>query len=319
MFKRLPLPKITITAALSLALTVPPVWSPATSAAMAADFSGMTALQLTAAAQTEWKHKRCEKATAICDELIRREPGNALAYRIKAGCIDYLDGPERAITLLDSFLRTHVHDQETLMDLGQYYFSVDQYEKAIACFSEVIKINPTGKDAYHLRSISYAALKQYDAGIRDMDAYLKIAPKHGRGYQWRAEAYKQTGQWAKAIADLDRAILFSPDSSNEFIIERADLYVKLKQYEKAVSDYDKAIKLNPSDDVIWFKKGQALMQLGQYQKAADTFSQTISLTESSTAYFARSEAYAKLNRPSDALKDREIGNKLEKKRAVERL
>ena len=70
MFKRLPLPKITITAALSLALTVPPVWSPATSAAMAADFSGMTALQLTAAAQTEWKHKRCEKATAICDELI---------------------------------------------------------------------------------------------------------------------------------------------------------------------------------------------------------------------------------------------------------
>jgi len=315
MFKRLLPLKITLVAALALPLAL----SLTICAAAAADFASMNTLQLTAAAQNEWKHKRCEKATVLCDELIRREPGNPLAYQIKAGCIDYLDGPERAIALLEGFLKTHNHDEQSVMDLGQYYFSVNQYEKAIACFTEVMKLNPNGKDAYHMRSIAYAALKQYDAGIRDLDEYLKRAPKHGRGYEWRADAYKQTGQWGKAIADLDRAILFSPDKSNEFITERADLYVKLKQYEKAVTDYDRAIKLNPADDVLWFKKGQALVKLGQYQKAADAFSQTIALNESSTAYFARSAAYEKLNRRAEALKDKAIGDKLEKKRAVERL
>ncbi|MBS2009310.1 MAG: tetratricopeptide repeat protein [Cyanobacteria bacterium SZAS TMP-1] len=288
-------------------------------AAQAGDFGKLTNIQLEDMAKKEWSHRRCPKAMALCDELIRRNPKNPFPYITRAACIDFTVGPREAAAELSRYLRTHPADYETIVDLGAYYASDGQHQKAVATFSEAIKLLPTNPEAYHQRSIAYGSLKQYEKAIDDLTAYIKLSPNSRRGYQWRASAYQQTGQWNKAIEDLNRAMQASPRDSSEFIIQRADLYAKIKEYKKAIADYDTVLKLNSLDDTLWFKKGQALMNLKEYKKAIEAFTETIELNESSTAYYARSEAYEKLNNHAAAVKDKAAGDEQKNKRAIERL
>ena len=86
-----------------------------------------------------------------------------------------------------------------------------------------------------------------------------------------------------------------------------------------MADYDTILKNNPLDDTVWFKKGQACMEIKDYNGAVKAFTAVLDLSDLSTAYYARSQAYEKLNDHANALKDKIAGDKQAKRRAVERL
>ncbi len=251
--------------------------------------------------------------------IIERSPGEPQAYVLKANCLDDMSQAEPAKAVLEAFNRAHPPDSSVLNQLGTFYSNQKLYDKALSCYSAAIKANPRFEDAYHRRSIINSTLKRYDESIADMTTWIKLKPQNGRGYEWRAAAYQQSGQWAKAIADLNRAIQFKTRNTGEFMVVRADLYMKLKDYKHALADYEAVLRVSPMDDTIWFKKGQALMQLKDYKGAVEAFSATLDFNEMSTAYYARSEAYEKLNNHEAAAKDKLAGDKLAKKRAIDRI
>jgi tetratricopeptide (TPR) repeat protein len=295
------------------------LWMFADKASAGSEFEGIKLDKLLEMAETETKHKRCPAAIKMCDEIIRRDPHNSQAYIFKAQCIDYQQSPEAAATMLEAFTKKYPPDAGTLMELGALYNDTQQFDKAIAALTRASSIAPQSPEIFHRRSMAYGSLKKHELAIADLTTYIKLTPTHNRGYQWRADEYRKAGQPAKAIADLNLAIAKDNKKDSELLLQRADLYLELKDYDSALADYSELLKRNSLDDSIWFKKGQCCMQLKDYVGAVKAFTAVLEISDSSTAYYARSEAYAKLRDFKNAQKDKLAGDKQARKPAIDRL
>ena len=164
--------------------------SASTGAEATSEFEGVKSDKLLEMAETETRHKRCPRAIAMCDELIRRNPRLSQPYIFKAQCIDYQQSPEAAAAILEAFVKKYPPDAGLLMELGGLYNDSQQFDKAIATLTRAAALQPTEAEIYHRRSMAYGSLKKHDLAVADLTTYIKLTPLHCRGYQWRADEYK---------------------------------------------------------------------------------------------------------------------------------
>ena len=262
--------------------------------------------------------RNCELALKQADLLIANHPDMTDAYFVKAQAEDYMFGADRAIATLQLALHKNLQSFEIWKMLGTLYDAKRNYEGAVKAYTSALLISPRDQETHHLRGMAYTELKKTDLAIADMTVCIKLAPEKGSHYQWRAFAYEQKQQWTDALADLNKAVaLCDAAHKGQFLSHRAEVYVKLNRLKDAVDDYDTLLKANAMDDAFWLKRGDCYMALGNYKEAVKSYSETISLDDSSTAYFARSKAYAKLGQNDLAMKDKAAGDHLLKQKAIE--
>jgi len=109
---------------------------------------------------------------------------------------------------------------------GDTYFSERNFDKAIAEFSETIKLEPNNPFAYYKRGVSYTNKKEFDLAIADFTAAINIEPdKFGNFYFDRALAYTSRGNKDSAVSDIEKAIKIDPEN---------------KDYREAISDIKSA-------------------------------------------------------------------------------
>ncbi|MER3447202.1 MAG: hypothetical protein C4291_10325 [Candidatus Dadabacteria bacterium] len=177
---------------------------------------------------------------------------------------------------------------------GEGYLKRGMLDKAIAEFSEAIKINPRDANAYYNRGIAYYYKGQYDQAISDFNKVLEINPGSVMAYKSRGLAYQKKGQYDKAISDYDNAIKEIDPVYTEIHINRGVAYARSKgEYDKAISDYSKAIEINPKNALAYYNRGIAYQAKGRYDKAISDYSKAIEINPSyAAAYINRGIVYA---------------------------
>ncbi len=85
------------------------------------------------------------------------------------------------------------------------------YDLAIAEFSEVIQLKPKYAGAYNNRGVSYAHAGDGDKSIADFNEAIRLNPEYVEAYYNRGIAYNLKGDWDKAIADYTEAIRLNPE------------------------------------------------------------------------------------------------------------
>ncbi len=85
-----------------------------------------------------------------------------------------------------------------------------EYDKAIADYDEVIRLDPKDVFAYIYRGCAYERKGDYDKAIADYDEAIRLDPKGAKAYEIRGAAYHDKGDYDKAIADYDEAIRLDP-------------------------------------------------------------------------------------------------------------
>jgi tetratricopeptide (TPR) repeat protein len=204
-----------------------------------------------------------------------------------------------------------------LKTLGTLYDAKRQFDKAIQCYSRALLVYPNDVDVLHLRSMAYTQTKQGALAIADTTKCIQLDAKKSAPYEWRAGAYELVGQYDKAIDDLNKGMTLAPSNQkSRFLIHRADLFHELKKFKEAINDYSTLLKLNSLDETFWLKRGDCRMATGDYESAITDYTETIALSDTSTAYFARSRAYEKLGRLDLASKDRVKGEQLSRSKLV---
>ena len=141
---------------------------------------------------------------------------------------------------------------------SRLYHDLGKYDKAIADFTEVIRIDHDhnhefyyGTTAYYERGLSYHKLREYDKAIEDFTEEIRIDPDTTEAYYERGTAYHEIGEYDKAIADLT----------------------------KVIADYTEVFRKNPNlfgvFSQAWAKahynRGSAYQELGDKDKAASDF------------------------------------------------
>lgn len=117
---------------------------------------------------------------------------------------------------------------------------------AVSYFTQAIKLNPKGEEAYYHRANAYYQLGNYQAAVADYtDVIRQNTGRLGfsRPAYWnRARAYKKLGEKQKAISDLTQLIGDSSPNAEEYLL-RGRLYKHLGNKTSAIADYKAAEKL----------------------------------------------------------------------------
>lgn len=100
---------------------------------------------------------------------------------------------------------------EALITRGLLWDDEEEYDKAIADYTEALKLTPNDHATLVLRGNSHDANGSPQLAIADYTAAIKLAPDDAAAYYNRGTVYEELGEKQKAIADYAKAVEIEPD------------------------------------------------------------------------------------------------------------
>jgi tetratricopeptide (TPR) repeat protein len=131
---------------------------------------------------------------------------------------------------------------------GIGYHGKKDYDRAIADYSEAIRLDPTvasGK-AFYGRGGVYGLKEDYDRAIADYNEAIRLDPKLAIAFHNRGHMYAAKEDYDRAISDYSEAIRLDPKRASTFFY-RAQMWEEKANPDRAIADYTEANRLDPSD------------------------------------------------------------------------
>lgn len=85
---------------------------------------------------------------------------------------------------------------------GNGYEREGNNARAIADYSEAIRLNPNFAQAYHNRGVAYRERQDYARAIVDFSEAIRLRPRFVRAYRNRAALYQRMNDPARAAEDI---------------------------------------------------------------------------------------------------------------------
>ena len=151
--------------------------------------------------------------------------------------------------------------------------------RIVACTRNIQSGRFTGQNlavAFTNRGLAYKSKGQWDKAIADFSEAIRLKPDFATAFNSRGNSYYGKGHFDRAIENYDKAIELSPDLAEAFT-NRGNVYRKKGQYDRAIEDYDKAIDLKPVDGQIFANRGLAYEKKGAPGQALRDFTRARAL------------------------------------------
>ena len=92
---------------------------------------------------------------------------------------------------------------------------------------------------YYDRGIAYKNEKQFDRALADYSDAIKLDPKYAHAYLNRALVYASNGDYARSIADSSAAIKLDPTNMLPYL-NRGLAYRSQRNFDAAIADFTEA-------------------------------------------------------------------------------
>lgn len=164
-------------------------------------------------------------------------------------------------------------------------FQVEDYNKALASFEQILEINqmpvvkmdnPSAVDTVIIFNSGLAAYnaEKYEKAIE----YYKESAKYGyngaRTYSLIGASYQMMNDTVKALDALREGYQKYPDD-NALLESMIQIYMDLNKTDEALANLEKAIAQDPTKPRYYFAQGALYEKLGEEQKAIETYQKTM--------------------------------------------
>jgi len=126
---------------------------------------------------------------------------------------------------------------------GVCYHNKKELDRAIADYTEAIKLNPRNVTLYRYRGYAYDSKKDTVRALRDFDRAVELAPKDVESLYGRGLIHLAQKAYDEVIADATRALRIDPKHFQSLVI-RGHAYRRVKAYERALRNFEAALKIN---------------------------------------------------------------------------
>lgn len=240
-------------------------------------------------------------AALYYDEALKQDSSHHTA-RFNAGRMYHLDGQyERALERFNGGLPP---DEALHEARGLVYLDIDNYQKALTDFDQVIELEPLKGRHHYNRGVVYHRMGREQDAIDDLSRAIELGSTEDCVFCLRGLAWRALGNTAQAVADLTSAI--DADGTNtEYLSNRAQCYFEQGLYDCAESDLGRALQLQPADSELLYRRGITRCAQRKYADAVDdlTSSLTCSFVPGHLAdlFYHLGVSYANLGRHTLAL------------------
>jgi serine/threonine protein kinase/thioredoxin-like negative regulator of GroEL len=189
-----------------------------------------------------------------------------------------------------------------LVQYNTFQNSENGYGTIAGCNEKIVH-NPKDDYAYFARARLNMAQHDYTKALADFTDCIKVTSRPEDVYAERARAYIQMSRNKEAIADCNRALASKPNNMLA-LSNRSIAYKSLNNCALSLADANAYLNCNPNDDVVLCLRAYDLITLGRYEEAVTDCTQAIKIDASkSEAYAQRAEAYDFLHNSKKAIVD----------------
>jgi len=174
------------------------------------------------------------------------------------------------------------------LERGVRRIGASDFDRAIADFSEAIRLEPDNAAAYGHRAAAWCRKGHSDRALADYEAVIRIDPANAVALRERGALWRRSGAPDRALLDLDQAIRLGFSDAAAYN-ERGQVWLDKANYERAIADFDRAIKLDPNLASAYFNRAVALRGKGDLYGASADFKVAISLDPSIAALLSQAQ------------------------------
>lgn len=233
--------------------------------------------------------------------------------------VDSVDNSTGKITALDSLIINIDEDKDIYSErkknklltevynaVGNEYYSMESYDKAVEVLSKPIEINPNDADAYYNRGCAYQASEEYNQAIVDYNQAISINSNHTNAIYNRALIYESIGDHEHALSDYKKVINLNPSYKVEAYYKLGSVYQNMEMYDKALESFDKAIRLDSSSIEGYLMKGDVYLEQKTYDSVIVEYDKALKFSPDNVQIiYKRGKAYELNGDYDEARKDYE--------------
>lgn len=189
---------------------------------------------------------------------------------------------DKAVAEYSEAIRLDPDSARAFNNRGFARYKLGEHAEAVEDFGEALRLRPKYVQALNNRGNAHLALRRFDAAVTDFTAALEVNPLEAAALLGRGSAYRSLNQYRKAAADYSALIEQVENNRSTkgllFLLnERAGLEMATGDYDAAVADLDRAIRLDPAYKYSHANRGKCWCEKGEYDRAVADLTEAIRL------------------------------------------
>ena len=160
----------------------------------------------------------------------------------------------KIIDELKEKIENNPSDIENRIDLGIFYFQLQEYEKAKQLFEEVLKIDPNNALAHYDLGKALIVQGDKDKGITECEKSLELGFDDINVYRTLSVEYFNKRELKKALKMYENIKRLEPKDDMAYYA-CGIIYMGLKNGWKAREEFKKAVEINPNNTEAHYELG----------------------------------------------------------------
>jgi tetratricopeptide (TPR) repeat protein len=199
---------------------------------------------------------------------------------------DWIDAKEyqRAIACFRQLMEIDPQNEYVLNDIAYCYEQLDDLENAAQCYEQCIAINPFNEAAWYNLGNIYSIQEDYEKAIQAFDFSIAIDDHNAPALFNRATVLIQLERFRDAVDTFTEYLTIDPDNT-QVLCTIAECYENMNDPAMALDFYTQALKIDPECADAYYGKGLILMDRQDYDKAFDYIALALHIDAENPEYY----------------------------------
>jgi tetratricopeptide (TPR) repeat protein len=219
------------------------------------------------AAKAKLANRDYAGAVTDLNEAIKKEPGNAVAFYLRATAQLALHDTTAFFSDTETATMLDAANVDVYRSRAKVYESMWQYPNAVKEYDKLIQYAPKDPNAYGERGFAKEMAEDFEGAEADYLKDLQANPKNVRSLD-RISSLKSvhSADYTGANAYLDKLLQIVPNDA-EYLRRKGQNFQFNGQYQEAIKMFDQVVNLKAADGMVYFYRGMAYHKINQSDKA----------------------------------------------------
>lgn len=222
------------------------------------------------------QHGRLAEAQILYEQILAGHRNHHHALHLLGVIVSQKGNQFYARRLIETSLTLAPGDPDALANLGQVFFYLGLYEKALEHCNESITRQPANARCHLTRGKALRFMARHEEAAASLGEALRLQPDLAEAFVHRGFCLHNLNRLDEALDDYSQALQLRPDNP-EVLNNRGHALFAMERHQEAVQNIERALQLAPDFAEAHYHRGLTHQHEKQYEQALACYSRAVQL------------------------------------------